>query len=168
MFEVVVGSDFFFESAADSFTCTLYCRTQDGAFPDREWTDFAQTVLSWWSSAVVEAAHARQTGFRLLFEDGPFWIEAAKQEDEVTLRFRTDRRGVQTIPDVRIPFRELTEAVERAMRRLSSGLYLTGKIALSREMAEQATQLRKRVPQRRRDENQSGRLIPLWHSRPKR
>lgn len=146
MFEIIVGSDFFFGSSKDTFTCTFYCRTQDGAFPDCEWTDFAQTVLSWWSDAVAGAAHAREMKFKLLFEDGPFWIDVLKQNDEAILHFNTDRRGTQTIPDVRIPFRTLAEAVEKALRTLSSALYLHHNPDLSQQLAEQAASLRKRIP----------------------
>lgn len=146
MFEIIVGSDFFFGSSKDTFTCTFYCQTQDGAFPDREWTDFAQTVLSWWSDAVAGAAHARDMKFQLLFEDGPFWIDVLKQNDEVTLHFNTDRRGAQTIPDVRLPFRTLAEAVEKALRTLSSALYLHHNPDLSQQLAKQAASLRKRIP----------------------
>ena len=34
----------------------------------------------------------------------------------MTLHFNTDRRGIPVIPDAQIPFRNLAEAVERAMR----------------------------------------------------
>lgn len=84
--------------------------------------------------------------FRLLFEDGPFWIDAEKRDDEVTLHFNTDKRAVQTIPAIRIPFRTLAEAVEKALRTLSSSLYLHHNPELSQHLAEQATSLRKRIP----------------------
>lgn len=84
--------------------------------------------------------------FQLLFEDGPFWIDVLKQNDEAILHFNTDRRGTQTIPAIRIPFRTLAEAVEKALRTLSSSLYLHHNPELSQHLAEQATSLRKHIP----------------------
>ena len=52
----------------------------------------------------------------LHFKDGPFWVDAEKRDDAVTHHFNTDRRGIPVIPNVQIPFRDLAEAVERAMR----------------------------------------------------
>ena len=144
MFEIVVGSDFLYGSG-QLFICTFYCQTDDGAFPDREWTDFAQTVLTWWSDAIVGAVHAKAMKLKLLFEDGPFWIDAEKQGDDVVLHFNTDRRNIQTIPDVHMPFRDLAAEVERATRRLSSALYLAGNYGAAQEAVEQAVQLKKRI-----------------------
>ena len=145
IFEIIVGSDFFYGTMSECFTCTFYCQTERGAFPDGEWIDFALTVLSWWSNAVGEAIYVKETKFKLLFEDGPFWIDAVKRDDAVTLHFNTDRRGIPVIPDAQIPFRDLAEAVERAMRSLSSALYLAGKAEDARMAAEQAAYLRRRI-----------------------
>ncbi len=93
MFEIVAGSDFFYDRSGSSCTCTFYCQTSDGAFPDCEWTDFAHTVLTWWSEAVAQAACAVESSFKLLFEDGPYWIDVSKQGDLAALRFRTGRRA---------------------------------------------------------------------------
>ena len=41
MFEIICGDDFLFDGGI--FTCTFYCRTETGAFPDAAWTDFAAT-----------------------------------------------------------------------------------------------------------------------------
>lgn len=130
---------------SECFTCTFYCQTERGAFPDGEWIDFALTVLSWWSNAVGEDIYEKETKFKLLFEDGPFWIDAVKRDDAVTLHFNTNRRGIPVIPDAQIPFRDLAEAVERATRSLSSALYLAGKAEDARMAAEQAAYLRRRI-----------------------
>lgn len=156
MFEIVVGSDFFYDRSGSSYTCTLYCQTSDGAFPDCEWTDFAHTVLTWWSEAVAQAACAAESSFRLLFEDGPYWIDVSKRGDLAVLRFRTGRRAAPTLPDVRLGYRELAEAVERAMRRLSSALFLGGNPSAAREMAEEAARLRKRAVLSETGKNEKG------------
>ena len=81
----------------------------------------------------------------LHFKDGSFWIDAEKRDDAVTLHFNTDRRGISVIPDAQIPFRDLAEAVERAMRSLSSVLYLAGMAEDARMAAEQAAYLRRKI-----------------------
>ena len=145
IFEIIVGSDFFYGTMSECFTCTFYCQTERGAFPDGEWIDFALTVLSWWSNAVGEAIYVKETKFKLLFEDGPFWIDAVKRDDAVTLHFNTDRRGIPLIPDAQMSFRDLAEAVERAMWSLSSALYLAGRAEDARVAAEQAVYLRRKI-----------------------
>ena len=63
----------------------------------------------------------------------------------MTLHFNTNRRGIPVIPDAQIPFRDLAEAVERAMRSFLSALYLAGKAEDARKAAEQAAYLRRRI-----------------------
>lgn len=110
--KIIVGSDFFYGTMSECFTCTFYCQTERGAFADGGWTDFALTVLSWWSNAVGEAIYVKETKFKLLLEDGSFWVDAEKRDDALTLHFNTDRRGIPVIPDAQIPFRDLAETVE--------------------------------------------------------
>ena len=143
MFEIVVGSDFFYGSTDSTYTCTFYCQTSDGAFPDCEWTDYAHTVLLWWSEAVAQAACTAGNSFKLLFEDGPYWIDVSKRGDFATLRFRTGKRVAPVLPDVCLHYRELAEALDQAMRRLSSALFLSGNPSAAQEMAEEAARLRK-------------------------
>lgn len=110
--------------------------------PRFQWTDFAETVLSWWSDAVSSAVHPAAMKFKLLFEDGPFWIDVTKQNDHVLLHFNTDRRNTQTIPDARMPFRDLASEVEKALRKLSSSLYLAQQFEASKAIAIKAAHLR--------------------------
>lgn len=142
MFNIVVGSDLYFGSIQPAFTCTFFCQTECGAFPDSEWTDFAETVLSWWSDAVSGAVHPAEMKCKLLFEDGPFWIDVTKQNGNALLHFNTDRRNTQTIPDAQMPFRELASEVEKALRKLSSSLYLAQQFEASKAIAIKAAQLR--------------------------
>ena len=64
IFKIIFGSDFFYGTMSECFTCTFYCQTKRGAFPDGGWTDFALTVLSWWSNAVGEAIYVKETNLR--------------------------------------------------------------------------------------------------------
>ena len=138
----MVGSDLYFGSIQPAFPCTFYCQTECGAFPDFEWTDFAETVLSWWSDAVSSAVHPAEMKFKLLFEDGPFWIDVTKQNDNALLHSNTDRRNTQTIPDAQMPFRDLASEVEKALRKLSSSLYMAQRFEASNAIALKAAHLR--------------------------
>lgn len=124
MFKIVHEPDFLYEG--DLFTCTFYCLTDGGAFPDDQWTDFAATVLSWWANEIGCSVHPQKTAFKLLFEDGPFWIDCSKEGEFVTLRFKTDRHIADVIPEQKICYLDFAREIARAARSLSSSLFLAG------------------------------------------
>lgn len=134
MFEIVSDSDFLYDSKGQLFTCNFYCLTENGAFPDEEWTDFGQTVLSWWSEEVLRISNAQIANFQLLFEDGPFWIDGTKQGDIVTLHFCTDKKCFTAPPDVQMHFHDLVRSIKRAIRHLSSELFLAGNVTASQQL----------------------------------
>lgn len=145
MLQIVCDDDFFYDSKGKMFTCTFYCQTETGAFPDEEWTDFAEKLLLMWSSVILSISCAEETSFYLYFLDGPFWISGRKQGDEVTLSFDTDKYSMYRPADVHIQFRELASELERAMRRLTSCLFLSGKSDSSQRMKEMSEQLRRAI-----------------------
>lgn len=144
LFEIVMGSDFLYDGTGELFTCTFYCQTECGAFPDMEWTDFAQTVLCWWSETILRITAAKETTFELLFEDGPYRIAGRKKDDIVTLHFATDKKSEKTIPDIQLEFCELAASVEKAMRQLASLLYLSGNTVASLQMQKEAAKIKRR------------------------
>lgn len=134
LFEIISDSDFLYNSEGQTFTCGFYCLTENDAFPDVEWTDFGQNVLSWWSNEILRNAHGENVAFQLLFEDGPFWIDCRKHGNTVTLHFNTSKRGIKMPPDQQMSFGELACAVEKAMRKLSTALFLSGNVAAAEQM----------------------------------
>ena len=127
MFKIICGDDFFFDGGI--FTCTFYCRTEMGAFPDGEWTDFAANVLDGWADALLPVAGRERAGFRLLFEDGPFRIDGVKAGERAALsfcRWGGDLSSARTVFTAEMPFAELLEAVRKAALRLCSALFLAG------------------------------------------
>lgn len=149
MFEIVSEADFFYSGTADElFTCTFYCRTEDGIFPDDEWTDFAQTVLCWWGETMLGITNVDEVTFRLLFEDGPYWITGKKQNDIVTLHFCTDKKSVRTIANTELKFQELASAIEKAMRHFASNLYMSGNTIAAQQMQDEAVRIRRAILKR--------------------
>lgn len=142
LFEIISDSDFLYDSEGQLFTCNFYCLTENGAFPDEKWTDFGQTVLSWWSEAVLRISNAQIANFQLLFEDGPFWINCEKQGDMVTLQFCTDKKGFAAPPDVQMHFHDLVCSIENAVRHLSSALFLAGNVTASQQLRMEMLKLK--------------------------
>ena len=122
MLEIVCGEDFLF-SANDSFTCTLFWRTEEGDFPADGWTDFAGVVLKWWTDAYFCLVYS--TAAEFLFMDGPCRIRAVREGKNVRLSFLRDDR--QALPDQIIGMEEVRSALLKAARRLKSGLAAEGK-----------------------------------------
>ena len=105
MFKIICCDDFFFDGGI--FTCTFYCRTEMGAFPDGKWTDFAANVLDGWADALLAVADRKQAGFRLLFADGPFRIDGVKTGERAALSFRRwggDLSSARTVFTARVRF----------------------------------------------------------------
>ena len=146
LFKIISDSDFFYDGGV--FTCTFYCLTGKGAFPDDQWTDFAQTVLSWWADEVAYAAIQDETIFRFLFEDGPFWIDAIKKGDQVHLYCKSGRGCANRfdgicIMETTVSFIEIVQELMRATRHLASMLYLAGHIQDSLATNEIASKIAK-------------------------
>ncbi len=122
MLEIVCGEDFLF-GAKDSFTCTLFWRTEEGDFPAEGWTDFAGVALKWWTDAYFCLVYSTVAEF--LFMDGPYRIRAVREGKNVRLSFLRD--DSQALPDQMIGMEEVRSALLRAARRLKSGLTAEGK-----------------------------------------
>lgn len=122
MLEIVCGEDFLFD-ADDSFTCTLFWRTEEGDFPADGWTDFAGVALKWWTDAYFCLVYS--TAAEFLFMDGPYRIRAVREGKNVRLSFLRD--GRQALPDQVIGMEEVRSALLKAARRLKSGLTAEGK-----------------------------------------
>lgn len=126
MFEIISDSDFFFDRDRHLFTCTFYCKTDNGSFPDEEWTDFAQNVLEWWVDEILRVYGRRESKFKLFFEDGPYWIDGELKSSIIKLHFNSTKCKAVQLPAVTISFDEFVMQVRKAIRRVESSLYLNG------------------------------------------
>ena len=133
MFHITCDDDFFF-SDEGLFTNTFYCATEHGAFPDVEWFDFSKHVLTWWTNEVVKASWCEAGNFRLLFEDGPFWIDVKKQGENVLLQFCSSNSAEDTLPDYQMRFCELVRSIRGAVRMLSYALFCHNRMTESQEV----------------------------------
>lgn len=142
MFHIICNNDFEYSNHSN-ITCTFYCETQNGAFPDDKWTDFAVNVLEWWSNEIMNIHYGDNVTFKLRFEDGPYWIEARKQFSEVYLHFATEHKGECTILDETISFDMFVSEVEKALRHLASSLFLYGDQSTAQHVLDIINNLRK-------------------------
>ena len=136
MLEIVCEKNLFF-SDAGSFSCTLYWRTEEGAFPAEGWTDFAGVLLKWWTDAYF--CLNGSTAAEFLFMDGPYRIRAVREGESVRCAFLRDE--IRILPDQSMELDELRAALICAVRRLKSGLSQADRKA----DAEQAGELLNRL-----------------------
>lgn len=135
MFEIVVGSDFQFDKIGDIYTCTFYCHNDEISFPDDEWTDFALHVLDGWLNELPMISTQKEANFRLWFEDGPFWIECTKCEQQLMLKFMTPK-PVSCIPVIEIEYEVFRDKIMAALRKLRTNLYLAGYVDHATEVGQ--------------------------------
>lgn len=149
MFKIVSGSDFLY-GKDNTFTCTLYCQTENGIFPDCQWIDFAKHVFSWWTEEIVRASRLKKTQFTLRFEDGPFWIDCFKDEGSVHMDFKTEKFSVDGFAELcelqeDIPFSEIATELMNAIHYLSSALFGEGHTKDAQETEDVATRIRNAI-----------------------
>lgn len=111
MFEIICKPDFEYGLEGRLLTCTLYCRTQFGDFPTSQWVDFPMTLLEWWADEISNVARSKYANFKLLFEDGPFWIEGVKEDNIVILEFKTTHKEIYDYPKIESSLSELVNAI---------------------------------------------------------
>lgn len=128
MFEIIVGEDILFDSLGETYTCGYWCRTSQGDFPGASWVDFAGILVPEWSQAIMSACRFPDARFRLMFMDGPYEIEGRRIGNDVKLDFyRNGSRGRVLQHSEVVSICELAQAMHRAVLRLKSALYLTGR-----------------------------------------
>lgn len=128
MFEIIINNDILFDSTGENYTCGFWCRTSAGDFPGADWVDFAGILISEWSQAIMSACRFPDARFRLMFMDGPYEIEGRRIGNDVQLDFyRNGSRGRMLQHSEVVSICELAQAMHRAVLRLKSALYLTGR-----------------------------------------
>src|SRR5690625_4574430 len=68
----------------------IYFTTKSDAFPEKEWRDFVDVILTCWYDAIINILKNKQNEMTetLYFMDGPFMIKAVIVSDDLlTLNF---------------------------------------------------------------------------------
>lgn len=75
------------QGSSGAITGSLWVRTDDIEFPERDWSDFVPTVLRWWMEAL--SPQPQRGSVSLLFMDGPFEIRLTELRGLWTATFVT-------------------------------------------------------------------------------
>jgi hypothetical protein len=95
VFKILFKDDFYF--SCGTTTNTFYLDINGHPFPDKQWTDFSVIVLNWWISAVIKCYQSYAADFKLLFMDGPYYIECAKRGLNIHMDCIEDRKNIVSI-----------------------------------------------------------------------
>ena len=117
MFKILFSDDFYY--ANKTADVTFYVEIDGRPFPDKEWTDFAIVVLSWWISAILKNHQKESVDFVLNFMDGPYYINCHKEGRNVHMECIEDKKRTTTICECDVEFSELiTELTEASSKMI--------------------------------------------------
>lgn len=80
-FRIVVDYDIFTYETSNAVFTTLFIDYHGKFFPDSQWNDFTDSVLSMWTYAVLKHRNLYEVKFELYFMDGPFRMDVFKNKD---------------------------------------------------------------------------------------
>lgn len=66
---------------------TVFVRSEDFCFPNKNWTDFASTIVFWWDNEFRKINEQGLSQCELTFMDGDYSIEVINDHEVVNLRF---------------------------------------------------------------------------------
>lgn len=72
MIEIVADISSLKRSAKGSITGLIFLRGPNGAFPQKQWSDFSVVILAWWIEGLTEVVDKRKHSFEGMFMDGPY------------------------------------------------------------------------------------------------
>ena len=87
-------------------------------FPDAQWTDFTDEVLSWWAEEYLRNRHGLRPIYNFSFMDGPYRMTARQENDELFLTGINARGREITEFEIVLPVSEFLDELLRAFRKL--------------------------------------------------
>lgn len=130
-FEIVI-SDTPFKMLVRSNTSTLidsviFIRTDQGTFPDKNWTDYSLSLLCMWCEDILRMSTRENETCILYFMDGPYWIEAQKKGEIFEFEARWDKKDYQGdfqgVFTFQCSLEDFLEEILRAFRKMLKILY---------------------------------------------
>lgn len=124
MLKIVLEDNVFVTETADVVDTKIHIEVDDYCFPSDNWTDFTFPVLEWWKNNLVQIKHSDNCTFRLMFHDGPFWMDGFKDKNMgLKIEFVNDRRHRRTEFVTYCSYKELVEELYRAFKTFAKILY---------------------------------------------
>ena len=75
---IVVSSVNLKTNDMSSIISNFYIDMQGNCFPCFEWTDFTGTIIQWWTNEMLSIEDKDTHRTKLMFMDGPFYLNVAK------------------------------------------------------------------------------------------
>ena len=92
-FEIILSDEKLLAGDKASYVDLPICvRLDERFFPDPEWTDMAYPILCMWAEALHPLQLGTSTKCRLIFLDGPWWLEVTRMEDALEIAGCTDKK----------------------------------------------------------------------------
>jgi hypothetical protein len=107
------------QGQSGSITGVVYFDFSPGQeFPSKGWNDFVVVLASWWIQSLTEISNGTSE-VKLRFMDGPFWITAVPNRENLILRCIEDGRDVVVKCEVEVDLDELTAEIFSFAQRVS-------------------------------------------------
>lgn len=93
-FNIVIKDDDILFGDDPLFVDTVFYIDYNGqCFPDNQWTDLTNSVLSMWTITLLDNLHMGNTKFVLPFMDGPFRLDVIKEQDSLHINCVNSRNN---------------------------------------------------------------------------
>ena len=79
--KIIIGNDITLIGKNKRIFSTVYIDCHGTCFPDNQWTDFTESVLTSWFNSLIKKRKKKNTTFSLYFMDGSFRMDVFKNEN---------------------------------------------------------------------------------------
>ena len=118
-FKIILSDEKLLAGDKASYVDLPICvRLDERFFPDPEWTDMAYPILCMWAEALHPLQLGTSTKCRLIFLDGPWWLEVTRMEDALEIAGCTDKKTRKVEVTACCQLEDLLRELLRALARL--------------------------------------------------
>ena len=123
-FRIVVEDDTFISNDSCLINTIFFIEFQGKYFPDKQWTDFAPSVLGLWKTSLLQKIENHESNFSLYFIDGPYRLDVKKNNDG---HFAIDCVCFRYVDNIQLTIRcnyvDFLRALHQAFESLKGILY---------------------------------------------
>lgn len=106
------------------FVSTIFYIDYDGQFfPDNQWTDFTDSVLSMWTYNLIENLHKHKAKFTLPFMDGPYRMDVVKEQENLTINCVNFRKNQLVVFSIYCSYVDFLKVVREGIRSWDNVLH---------------------------------------------
>lgn len=135
IFKLELESESLVLSKTNNIVGKVYFSFKNDCFPERGWNDFVPVVLHWWLPSAGEIYSNNSDYEKLVFMDGPFYVEVNSVNGEMCgIKFFHERNEVGSIEiSKKIFFTEIFNAAKSFLEVCESKRWLSSEITQLQE-----------------------------------